>query len=197
MKLKAIPQAVKLNLGCGADIRPGYINVDKHPASESVVQADFPLLPFPDNYADEVQLLHVLEHFGYADGELLCREILRVLRPTGYATIEVPDIQWCVAQFLGAPEINAYTDPAYDYTTKHKWGLYAQSIWGDQHNDGLYHKWGYTAQRLLYLLNHVGFGAIEIRFVESHGVQCLSAKAQKAASGPAVKVGHAVVQAPK
>jgi predicted SAM-dependent methyltransferase len=179
MQINTLPKTMKLNLGCGSDIREGYVNVDKFPANEDVVQADLPTLPFADNSADEVVLSHVLEHFGYADGERLCHEILRVLKPTGYTFIEVPDIQWCLAQFLGSPEINGYTNPSYDYSTTHRWGLYAQAIWGDQHNDGLYHKWGYTAQRLLYLLNHVGFSAIEITFNQSHGVQCLCAKAQK------------------
>jgi predicted SAM-dependent methyltransferase len=182
MQIKTLEKTLKLNLGCGSDIRPGYTNVDKFPASKDVVQADLPVLPFPNNSAEEVVLSHVLEHFGFADGELLCREILRVLKPGGYALVEVPDIQWCMAQFLGSPEFNGYTNPTFDYTTHHRWGLYAQAIWGDQHNDGLYHKWGFTAQRLLHLLNHVGFAAIEITFVPSHGVQCLSAKAQKAVS---------------
>jgi predicted SAM-dependent methyltransferase len=179
MQINAIPTSVKLNLGCGSDIRPGYINVDKFPASPEVKQADLPQLPFAENSVDEVVLSHVLEHFGYAEGETLCREIHRVLKPTGYVFIEVPDIQWCMAQFLGAPEIHGYTNPSFDYTTEHRWGLYAQAIWGDQHNDGLYHKWGYTAQRLLYLLHHIGYQGIEITFVQSHGVQCLSGKAQK------------------
>ncbi|HZH98499.1 MAG TPA: hypothetical protein VEX38_05965, partial [Fimbriimonadaceae bacterium] len=58
-------------------------------------------------------------------------------------------------------------------------GLWAQAIWGDQHHDGLFHKWGYTAHRLLHLLSHCGFQPVEISFVQSHGVQCLSAKATK------------------
>jgi predicted SAM-dependent methyltransferase len=156
------------------------VNVDKFPVSDDVVQADFPLLPFADNYANEALLSHVLEHFGYADGLTLCREIHRVLKPGGIALIEVPDIAWCMAQFLGAPETNSYTDPKNDYSTTHKWGLYSQSIWGDQHNDGLFHKWGYTAHRLLYTLDHVGFHPVEITYVHSHGVQCLSATAVKA-----------------
>ncbi len=179
MQIKTLPKTLRLNLGCGSDIRPGYTNVDKYPASPEVTQADMPNLPFPSDSADEVLLSHVLEHFGYVDGELLCQEILRVLKPSGIAFIEVPDIQWCMAQFLGSPEVNGYTNPSYDYSTNHRWGLFAQSIWGDQHNDGLFHKWGYTAQRLLHLLNHVGFAAVEISYVASHGVQCLSARAQK------------------
>ena len=58
------------------------------------------------------------------------------------AYIEVPDIAWCAAQFLGAPEPNMYTDVTNEYHTNHRWGLFAMSLWGDQHNDGLYHKWG-------------------------------------------------------
>jgi predicted SAM-dependent methyltransferase len=170
---------VRLNLGCGSDVRNGWVNVDKFPANESVVQADFPILPFAENHADEVLLSHVLEHFGFKEGETLCREIFRVLRSGGVANIEVPDIAWCCAQFLGAPEPNGYTDVTNDYNTNHRWGLFSMSLWGDQHNDGLFHKWGYTAHRLCYLLQHVGFSKVEVNYGFSHGVQVLVAMATK------------------
>ena len=179
MALPASPPIVRLNLGCGSDIRPDFVNVDKFPANDDVVQADFPTLPFESGYADEVLLSHVLEHFGYHEGQTLCREIHRVLKPGGSAYIEVPDIAWCLGMFLGAPEPPTYTDPKGDYNTFHKWGLWSQAIWGDQHNDGLFHKWGYTAHRLLHLLSHVGFADVQINFVHSHGVQCLAARATK------------------
>lgn len=76
---------VRLNLGCGHDVRPGWINVDKFPTSTDVVQANFPELPFADDYAQEVALCHVLEHFGYAQGFALVNEIQRVLVPGGTA----------------------------------------------------------------------------------------------------------------
>lgn len=170
---------VRLNLGCGTDLRPGWVNVDKFPANETVVQAEFPLLPFSEGHADEVLLSHVLEHFGFKDGETLCSEIHRVLKVGGHAYIEVPDINWCCAQFLGAPEPSSWTDCTNDYNTQHKWGLLAMSLWGDQHNDGLFHKWGYTAHRLYHLLSHVGFSKVEVSFGHSHGVQVLCANAWK------------------
>lgn len=179
--MAATTETVRLNLGCGRDVRPGWVNVDLHPANPEVIRAELPELPFRDGSADEVLLSHVLEHFGFADGLRLTQEIFRVLRPGGVATIEVPDIQWCMAQFLGSPEPNLYTDPTNDYVTSHRWGLFAMSIWGDQHHEGLYHKWGYTAHRLLHLLNHVGFAEARIDYVASHGVQCLQAFARKAA----------------
>lgn len=172
-------EVVRLNLGCGSDVKEGWVNVDKFPANSTVVQADFPALPFSENSADEILLSHVLEHFGFKDGQTLCTEMHRVLKPGGSAYIEVPDIAWCCAQFLGAPEPQQFTDPTNDYNTQHKWGLFAMSLWGDQHNDGLFHKWGYTAHRLMYLLQHVGFSNIEVNYGFSHGVQVLCAKATK------------------
>lgn len=179
MSLKIKSDTMRLNLGCGSDLRPDYINVDKFPADPSVVQANFPILPFGDASASEVLLSHVLEHFGFAEARTLCNEIYRVLTPGGRATIEVPDIEWCMQQFLQAPELDSYTDPCFDYSTTHRWGLFAQSIWGDQHNDGLFHKWGYTRTRLSALLSSVGFASVKIDVVFSHGVQCLSALATK------------------
>lgn len=172
-------QLLRLNLGCGHDVRPGYTNVDSHPGSPDVVFAQLPSLPFEDNSAQEVVLSHVLEHFGYDDGKTLVAEIYRVLAPGGVAQIEVPDIAWCMAQFLGAPEPSGFTETKGDYGYAHRWGLYAQSIWGDQHHDGLFHKWGYTINRLIALLQHVGFQQIAMNYVASHGVQCLDARATK------------------
>jgi len=170
---------IRLNLGCGHDVRPGWVNVDMEPSHPDVVKAELPVLPFEPNCAREVVLSHVLEHFGYLDGFVMAKEIYRVLSPGGVVHIEVPDIAWCMAQFLGAPEANTYTNPSGDYATNHRWGLYAQAIWGDQHHKGLYHKWGYTAHRLLHLLNAVGFKDIAVDYTFSHNVQCLSAKATK------------------
>lgn len=172
-------ELLRLNLGCGHDIRPGWVNVDKFPARADVVQANFPQLPFADNLANEVVLSHVLEHFGYEDGYTLTSEIQRVLAPGGVAHIEVPDVAWCMTQFLNAPEADTYTNPSGDYSINHRWGLWAQSIWGDQHNDGLFHKWGYTENRLMNLLKAVGFSGVNIEFLHSHGVQCLAATATK------------------
>ena len=58
---------VRLNLGCGDKILEGHINVDV--ASERVgklpdVVCDIRKLDnFPDNFADEILAVHVVEHF--------------------------------------------------------------------------------------------------------------------------------------
>lgn len=102
-KIIADPTALKLNLGCGLDIRPsdqGWTNIDniQHAA---ILKADiFSLpLPFEDSTFDLVIAQQVLEHVphnlpihGYATNflQLFVEEIWRIMKPGGLFHIEVP-----------------------------------------------------------------------------------------------------------
>ncbi|WMW81638.1 hypothetical protein RF679_05000 [Undibacterium cyanobacteriorum] len=57
---------IKLNLGCGFNKLPGFVNVDKFDACAPDVVVDLEVLPWPfaDNSVSEVLLSHVLEHLG-------------------------------------------------------------------------------------------------------------------------------------
>lgn len=76
---------VRLNLGCGDKILPGYINVDlvdERAGQKPEVVCDISdLRSFPSNYADEVMAVHVVEHFWRWEVEAVLREWLRVLKP--------------------------------------------------------------------------------------------------------------------
>jgi predicted SAM-dependent methyltransferase len=78
---------VKLNLGCGPDIRAGYINVD---ILGGDVKCDLRKIPWPwpDNYADEILMSHVLEHLP--DTYETMNEIHRILKPGGKFWGQVP-----------------------------------------------------------------------------------------------------------
>ena len=58
---------MKLNLGCGDKILPGYVNVDvaeSRAGKRPDVLCDLHrLTPFEDNSADEILSVHVVEHF--------------------------------------------------------------------------------------------------------------------------------------
>ena len=60
----------KLNLGCGFDYRPGWINADrfKECKPDVVVDINEPPWPFNDNEFDHILLKHVLEHVGHGHG---------------------------------------------------------------------------------------------------------------------------------
>ncbi len=65
---------MKLNLGCGRNILPGYLNADKYGGE---VICDAMHLPFRDGVFEEVLMIHTLEHI--LDLGLAMREIHRVL----------------------------------------------------------------------------------------------------------------------
>ena len=63
---------VKLNLGCGDKILPGYVNVDAA-SSRAGRQPDFvadirDLRKIKSSIADEILAVHVIEHFYYLGG---------------------------------------------------------------------------------------------------------------------------------
>ncbi len=84
---------MKLNLGCGDDVREGYTNVDFRETHPSVMQVDLSRFPWPfeDGSADEILMLDFLEHFPYAQTKSILLECFRVLKPTGTVVIQVPD----------------------------------------------------------------------------------------------------------
>lgn len=98
----SFPAVRKLNLGCGRDIRPGYVNLDlaKLPVLDVVANLE-DRLPFADDSFDEVFSSHVLEHVG--DLLKLLGELHRITRPGGVLRIWVPHLS-----FFGA-----YTDPTH------------------------------------------------------------------------------------
>ena len=57
---------LKLNIGCGGDIKEGYINLDirKHKGYKVDVAHNLDHYPYPfkDNYFDEVYARDVIEH---------------------------------------------------------------------------------------------------------------------------------------
>lgn len=80
----------KLNLGCGRDIKEGYINLDfyKNEGVNVICDLNDGHLPFENNYFDEIQANHVFEHLPKWENILI--ECYRVLKPNGIITIRVP-----------------------------------------------------------------------------------------------------------
>lgn len=79
----------RLNLGCGHDVRPGYVNLDvvEFPGVDVVHDLNVLPLPFDDSEFDEILCSNVLEHVDYVP---LLGELHRILRPRGRIRIGVP-----------------------------------------------------------------------------------------------------------
>ena len=84
---------MKLNLGCGYNKVPGFVNVDSNPLCEPDLIADLEsTLPWEDNSVDEILLNHVLEHLGQDTKTYLkmWQEFYRVLKDGAQILISVP-----------------------------------------------------------------------------------------------------------
>jgi SAM-dependent methyltransferase len=80
---------VRLNLGCGTDVREGFVNLDHIalPGVDVVHDLSTGTLPFEDGVFDEVICKDVLEHLDYVP---VLREVHRVMRPGGLLHVESP-----------------------------------------------------------------------------------------------------------
>ncbi|SUX30221.1 class I SAM-dependent methyltransferase [Chromobacterium vaccinii] len=85
---------LKLNLGCGHDKRPGFVNVDSQAACQPDQVVDLEQFPWPwaDDSVDEIVMSHVLEHLGASTDIYLgiIKELYRVCVPNARVAITVP-----------------------------------------------------------------------------------------------------------
>ena len=81
---------MKLNLGCGRDIRSGYINVDsvKLPGVDKVFDLNKKRWPFKENTFDEINCKDIIEHLD--DPLKAMSEIWRISKPEAIIRIHVP-----------------------------------------------------------------------------------------------------------
>jgi predicted SAM-dependent methyltransferase len=88
------------DMGCGEGVlvneyrKSGYsiTGMDANYLSEFVIQRSFLNSELPDNSADVVICLDVIEHLIYSDQEKAITEFARVLKPGGRALITVPNL---------------------------------------------------------------------------------------------------------
>ena len=128
---------LRLNLGCGTDIRPGYVNVDQRCMHGVDVVADVSRLPYTGNTVAEIMANDVIEHFPGAQTENILAEWVRVLKPGGILTIQAPDLR-ALAYSLITNQI-----PATEF---------ARRIYGGQDYRGNFHYAGFdipTMRRML------------------------------------------------
>lgn len=171
---------MRLNLGCGAQVPYGWINVDYALGARFARVPFFRALnrklrlfdfdwderiyiqdlseqfPWPDNTIDIVYSSHLLEHFTREDGRRFIAECHRVLRNDGILRIVVPDLRHIVVEYFEG------RIPADDFVES------LGVLCGNNKNalkDRLApfiqfpHKCMYDASRLLGILRKAGFDA--------------------------------------
>src|SRR5271166_3809034 len=91
-----MPDSDRLQIGCGSNVLPGWINTDMIPR-RGIIHLDVSK-PFPLS-SDRLRYVfseHLIEHIPYDAGMQLFCEIHRVLAPNGRVRIATPDFAFLV-----------------------------------------------------------------------------------------------------
>ena len=107
----------KLNLGCGEDIRKGYVNMDfvKKPGVDVIHDINKYPWPFKDNTFNIVYASHVLEHVD--DLVKTMEELKRVCKDKARIIIRVPHFS-CGVSYRDPTHKRLFSYFTFDYFTK-------------------------------------------------------------------------------
>lgn len=143
---------MKLNLGCGDDIKKGYINIDVRRTKPEVLQIDLEkelLRFFPDESADEIIAKDFIEHLSWRVVGDFLRDCFRVLKKGGKLFIQCPDLEVIANQII--------LNPDFKYNELEGYKAISFWIYGEQNYSENTHKSGFTKPTIKKLLEQVGF----------------------------------------
>lgn len=164
---------LKLHLGAGPDIRPGWVNIDLAlmplPEVDEGKQPDAVFinydlrrgLPLEDESCSYIYSSHFFEHLEYRHVKLLLRECYRVLKPGGVFRACLPNFKGMFAAYLRGdeeffsllnilqvlPELEPGTETLVDHVN---YGVYQLGE----------HKWIMDEEKIEVLLRHTGFASV-------------------------------------
>jgi len=90
---------MRYHLGCGGDIKPGYVNVDMYSAKAQVRED---LLTMKYQPSSHIESHHVFEHFTYVNSLVLLVKWSMALKMGGTLQVDIPDVERLAAALPGA-----------------------------------------------------------------------------------------------
>lgn len=130
---------MKINVGCGNRVLPGYENLDLYVKHPGVTRMDVRCLPYHDGTIDEVLAEDIIEHFSRLEWKKVLAEWVRVLKPGGVIRLQFPEMRELADALLHAD-------------TDERWEWLTRRIFGDQAEQGMWHFHGLTVD---YLRRHL------------------------------------------
>lgn len=154
---------MKINVGCGWEVREGWINVDN---TQKPQRANYPIefmdatvrWNYEDNTFDAVLSEHMIEHLPEEKGEMFLSEAYRTLKPYGVIRVTCPDrgfleklladkddnhpfvVNYC-RQYMNASSVNRAERVVYRslHQQGHVWVPYANQLIEKMENAGFVH----------------------------------------------------------
>jgi predicted SAM-dependent methyltransferase len=140
----------RLNLGCGLNHKPDYLNVDFRDIYTPDLIADIRALTMlPSDYYEEMLANHCLQHVAQHEVLPTLKEWFRVLQPGGQLQLQVPNVLDALKQLTSMPSVDEQVSCI-------------QRLFGTQSHIGDWHFTGFTQDVLHHYLEQVGF--VDIQF---------------------------------
>jgi predicted SAM-dependent methyltransferase len=157
---------MKLNLGCGKDIKDGYINIDAVKTNDKVIVGNIVnLTGFANDSIDEIVLSHVIEHLNNKDLRPALKEWNRVLKQNGKIIISTPNVIGTVKALLNKTlNTNGFARRYKNWSEEEVvfQMIYGRAdIFGDNEPETQQHKTGFSYNRLNRFLEECGFKIIK------------------------------------
>jgi len=162
---------VKLNLGCGLDKRPDFLNIDFRREVKPDLVTDLESLflrMFIDGVVEHILAKGFLEHLSWRVVEGFLRDCWRVLRSGGMLHIKAPDLERIARKVI--------FNPNYKLGKLEGFRVISYLVYGKPDFKGMIHKCGFTPNTLKDLLEKIGFKVLSI---EGNGGTNLVCKAVK------------------
>ena len=139
-------------IGAGRERRAGWFTLDADAANDPDVVATVPPVPEFVREADEIEMIHVLEHFHVWEVPPLLSELREALTDGGKLVLELPNLDVVIKVLSGELD-----------RPREQWGMWP--LYGDpSHADPLMcHKWCWTPESLTAELMRAGFTHVERR----------------------------------
>jgi SAM-dependent methyltransferase len=159
---RAAGQAVILDLGCGRRKARGAFGIDmvSLPAVDLVHDLQRIPYPLPDSCADEICLMHVLEHL--ADPLPILQEVWRLARPGGRVLIRTPHYSGHYA-WKDPTHRRAFSAESFHYFGENDYSYYSEARF---HVSGVRLK--YFLEEEYWPWAHRAWGRIVQRFLDAH-----------------------------
>jgi predicted SAM-dependent methyltransferase len=142
-------KVLRLHVGCGGRVLPGYTHVDVVPHEHVDIIADVRRLPesFDEGSVDEIYACHVLEHVSRHEVADVLAGMYRILAPGGTLRIAVPDIGKAMQMYVDK-RVRLFPD---------LYGL----LWGGQRSPHDFHHAGFDSETLREMMRREGFESID------------------------------------
>jgi len=176
--LKArIPQKKKLHLGCGSNIKEGYLNTDIYKGSGIDEIFSMSDIPYKDDSFEEIYCEHALEHLDHYEALEAIKEMNRILQPGGKLILKIPNLEECLKNLLSVEScnINGYkSEDWYKYTI---FGI--QKSTNGEPKESQFHRTGFLSSEIIELLEKHNFIIYNSKKYDGYGTPSLSIEAYK------------------